>query len=403
MTDLEIRTHDDVSAFLRPIAVAFGREPTTDEEKLVVERAIFEPDRCHSAFEDGKVVGSAGAFSFELTVPGGRVPAAGVTVVGVLPTHRRRGILTRLMREQLEDVHRRGEPVAYLWATEERIYGRFGYGLASLQLDLKIDTSTMTFRSDSTVDARARIVGEDEAYELIPPIYDRVRAESPGMFSRHEGWWRKRRLFDNPQRWTKTSGALFRVVLELDGRPEAYALYRIAFDFEEFTAAMELNEALGTSPEATREIWRYLANVDLIGTIKVEGLPVDHPLLLMVDQPRALSVRASDALWCRLVDVGAALSARSYRDGEPVVLEVRDAFCPWNEGRWRVSAGGTERVEDEAGLRLDVRELGSVYLGGFTFAQLARAGQVEEAQPGAVAAADAFFATDRAPFCPEIF
>jgi predicted acetyltransferase len=190
---IETASAEEVGAFLRPISVALGNEPA-DADANERFASWIDPARMHVAREDGTVVGAAGAFTFELTVPGGLVPAAGVTVVGVLPTHRRRGILTRLMREQLDDVHRRGEPIAYLWATEERIYGRFGYGVGSLTLDTEIDTRRVAFRNDVPVPVRARLLDADEAYEMIPPIYDRVRAETPGMFSRSESWWRRRRL-----------------------------------------------------------------------------------------------------------------------------------------------------------------------------------------------------------------
>lgn len=398
--EIEIGTasREEVAPFLRPISVAFGNEPA-DLEWTERFGSLIEPERMHVARENGAIVGAAGAFTYELTVPGGFVPAAGVTVVGVLPTHRRRGILTNLMRTQLDDVHRRGEPVAYLWATEERIYGRFGYGVASLLLNAEIDVRHVAFRNDAAVPVRARLVDADEAYELIPAIYERVRAETPGMFSRDENWWRRRSLFDAGSR---AGGALFRVVVELDDAPEAYALYRLAMNFDAMSATIDVNEAFGISPRAVREIWRYLLAVDLVRTVKAGRLPMDHPLLLAIDRTRALNAELWDGVWLRVVDVERALAARTLRDGE-VVLELRDAFCPWNEGRWRVHGGGAERTDAEADLRCDITELGSVYLGAFTWTQLVRAGQVEETRDGAAARADAIFHTDRAPWCPEIF
>ena len=160
---------------------------------------------------------------------------------------------------------------------------------------------------------------------------------------------------------------------------------------------------MATSPEATAEIWRFLFDVDWMDRVRAGLLPVDHPLFLLLAEPRRLAYRMGDGLWVRLVDVGAALGARTYRAGEPVVLDVADAFCPWNEGRWRVGQGAVARTEDDAALRLDVSALGSVYLGGFTFGQLARAGRLAELEPGGIDRADTLFATDRAPWCPEIF
>ena len=390
-------SREEAGDFLRPISVAFGRD-AQDPERTARFASLLEPERMHVAREEGAIVGAAGAFTYELTVPGGFVPAAGVTVVGVLPTHRRRGILRRLMREQLDDVHRRGEPVAYLWASEERIYGRFGYGVASWIVNTEIDVARIAFAEDAPADLRVRLLDADAAFATIPEVYDRVRAQWPGMFSRSESWWRQRKLLDSePQ-----PRSLFRAVLELDGKPEAYALYRVSMDFEAMGATLELEEALGTSVAATREIWRYLASVDLVKTIRAGLLSLDHPLLLLVDQPRALNMRVWDGLWVRVVDIEQALAARTLGDAE-VVLEVHDAFCPWNDGRWRVTSAGAARTDADPGLRCEVTALGSAYLGGVTWAELVRAGRVEERAPGAAAAADVLFGWDRKPWCPEIF
>lgn len=198
-------------------------------------------------------------------------------------------------------------------------------------------------------------------------------------------------------------GEMQRVVVEMDGRTEAYALYRLHNAFEAgiptgFTAVIE---AMGTTPEATREVWRYLLDIDWMNSIKAGLLPVDHPLFFLLAEPRRIGFRVTDALWVRLVDVGAALAARSYRDEPSLAIEVTDGFCPWNEGRYRVPSG--DRTDADPDLRADVTALGSVYLGGFTFAELARALRLEELAPGAIAGADTLFNTDRAPWCPEIF
>ena len=138
-------------------------------------------------------------------------------------------------------------------------------------------------------------------------------------------------------------------------------------------------------------------------TLTAGLLPIDHPLFFLLGKPRRMKFRVSDGLWVRLVDVGEALSRRAYAGEGEVVFEVADAFCPWNEGRWKLSGGACARTEDEADLRCDVTALGSVYLGGFTFGQLARAGRVRELSEGAVERADSIFRSDRAPWCPEIF
>jgi predicted acetyltransferase len=247
-----------------------------------------------------------------------------------------------------------------------------------------------------------RLVEPDAALAMIAPIYDAVAAETPGMFARTSKWWEARVLSD-PEWRRMGGGELQRAVVEVNGRAEAYALYRLHFSFEDgiSTGVTNVIEAMGTSPEATREVWRFLLDVDWMASIKAALLPIDHPLFFLLAEPRRLGFKVGDGLWLRLVDVEAALGARSYGEGERVVLEVTDSFCPWNEGRYEVPGG--RRIEAEPDLRVDVTTLGSVYLGGFTFAELARALRLEELSPGAIARADTLFQVDRAPWCPEIF
>lgn len=393
---------DEEMAALGVISHYFGSRPTSED----AERwgRIHDVRRMHAARENGAIVGGAGAFDFELTVPGGMVRAAGVTVIGVLPTHRRRGIMRAMMRAQLDDIHERGEPVAYLWCSEETIYGRYGYGMASLTGEIDLPRTATAFAQPFESRMQARMLEEGEAYEPIAQVYDRARAQYPGMFSRTEDWWKYRRLAD-PESRRRGAGVMNRVVVTCDGKPEGYALYRLNQSMEAgvSTGSVVVIEAVGATPEATRAIWRFLLDIDWIARIKAAQLPVDHPLFLLLARPRLMRFQLTDALWVRLVDVPAALAARVIGPGEAVVLEVRDAFCPWNEGRYRVGDGGVERTSAAPDLRLEVSSLGSVYLGGFGFAQLARAGRVEEVRPGAVGRADALFRWDRAPWCPEIF
>ena len=393
---------EELGRGLRAIFHFFGRVP--DEETSERFSRVLPPERMHAAYDGEDVVGGAGAFPMRLTVPGGRVPAAGVTVVAVLPTHRRQGVLRSLMRAQLDDVHARGEPVAYLWASEETIYGRFGYGVASLAGSIELPRVRAGYALPLERQGRGRLVDVGEALELFPNVYERVAVETPGMFVRTRDWWESRVLAD-PEWRRGDGGEMARVLLEVDGRPDGYALYRLHPKFEQGVSVGYTNviEALGASPQATAEIWRFLLDVDWVDRVKAFLLPVDHPLLFLLAEPRRLGLRVGDGLWVRLVDVGAALSARAYGEGAPIVLEVEDAFCPWNAGRWRLEPGGAERTRDEPGLRLDVSSLASVYLGGFTLAELARAGRVLELRDGALAAADALLGTDRAPWCPEIF
>jgi predicted acetyltransferase len=384
---------------LAPVMHYFGHSPEDGSGERLKE--VLRLERMQIALEDGAVVGGAGAFELQLTIPGAIVPAAGVTVVGVLPTHRRKGILTALMRRQLDDAHERGEPVAALWASEATIYGRFGYGMAALAGHIDLLRVYGGFRQTPAHGGSFRLLSHDEALDLLPPVHARVAAETPGMFARPREWWETRILHDPADR-REGAGEMARVVLEQDGQVTAYALYRLKLDFVDgsSTGEMRVLEAMGASPQATAGVWRYLLDVDWMERALAWLLPVDHPLFLLLEQPRRMRFRVGDALWVRLVDVGAALAVRSRAGEEDVVLEVGDAFCPWNEGRYGLDGSKTA---SDADLRIDVADLGAVYLGGFTFAQLLRAGRVDEVTPGAVARADAVLRTDRAPWCPEIF
>jgi predicted acetyltransferase len=393
---------EEFKAAVGAISHYFGGGP--DDERAERFGKVLPLERMHAAFDGDAVVGGAGAFPFELTVPGGVVRCGGVTVVGVLPTHRRRGVLTAMMRAQLEDIRDRGEPIAALWASEEVIYGRFGYGMASLAGEVALPSGYTGLRQPPDETARTRLISLDEAKTVLPPIYDRMRVKTPGMFDRTEAWWEMRNLADPPER-RQGGGEKNVLLLELGGELAGYALYRVftGFEYGSSTGRVEVIEALGDGAVATRELWRVLLEMDWLATLKASLLPIDHPLLQQLRYPRRLQMRIGDGLWVRLVDVGAALSARAYGEGS-IVLEVEDAFLPENTGRWKIAGGKAEKTDDAADLALEVRELGATYLGGFTFGELLRAGLVREATEGSAARADALFLTSSPkPWCPEIF
>lgn len=394
---------DRVADLLSPISTAFGMSLT--ETHITRMRSIPELEWRIGAFDGDSVVGGAGSYSFDMTVPGGAtVEIAGLTVVGVLPTHRRRGILRSMMRRHLDDARDRGQVVAALFASEGAIYGRFGYGLASIAGDVDLPRAYTAFIGPAAPPARVRFVSEEEAYPLFAPIWERVRLGTPGMLSRSEGWWRARRIGD-PESLRGGRGPLQRVILELDGRPAAYALYRIVntIGHRDAGTPLEIAEAIGDTPEATRAIWRYLLDVDIVSSFHALQLPPDHPLMFLLAEPRRLGMRLRDALWVRLVDVGAALSRRKYGEGGPLVIEVEDTFCPWNTGRYRLAGGVAERTVEAADLMLHADALGAAYLGGVGFTALAGAGRVIERTAGALRRADALFRGERAPWCPDTF
>lgn len=397
MIEVRHAAPEEVGAALAPIWNYFGSRP--EAEELERFATILPAERVLAGFDGDDIVGGAGAYLFDTTVPGGsQVATAGVMAVGVLPTHRRRGVLTAIMHRQLADAHERGEPIAMLYAAEGGIYGRFGYGLAALAGDIELPKEHAQPWHDEPL-GQARLLDPDEGVEVLPPIYDRVQAETTGMFTRTRDWWQVRRLRQRPG---KPPGNA--VVIELDDGAQAYALYRHDFGMRHMVTQtkLEVSEALGTSPRALDAVWRYLLAIDWVARIDAYWLPLDHPLFHWIREPRRMAFHVFEGLWVRLVDVDAALAARSLGEGS-LVLDLRDELCPWNQARWQVEAGSVSRTTAAADLALDVSALGSAYLGGFTFAGLALAGRVEELKAGAIARADAIFRTARQPWCPELF
>jgi len=393
-----------------PIWHYFGRTGPNENQIAPLTR-VLPTERVHAVWDDDRVVGGAGAFPFTLTVPGGRVRAAGVTVVGVLPTHRRRGVLRSMMRAQLDACRERGESVAYLWATEDTIYGRFGYGVASYSIEVDIPRERSAYYTPAASAGHTRLVPLGEAEPLVAPVWERVAAVTPGMFARSSAWWQARALAD-PDWRRRGGGDLQCAVLEAGGRSTAYALYRInaGADRGVQVGSLDVVEAMGDSPEATRAIWRFLLDVDLTARTRASPSTTRRRAASMsaiarsaVAASRTTGVFVTAMPRARLVDVGAALSARSYAVPGSVVIEVVDEFCPWNHGRWRVGADGVARTSEPPELACDVTALGSVYLGGLTWAQLGKSLRVAELRPGALTRADALFRSATAPWCPEIF
>jgi predicted acetyltransferase len=401
--DLEYRNpaEDELRATLDAANVAFANELRDDDFEL--QRHELPVDRVIGAYDDGRAVGLTASIAFEMTVPDGVfVPTAGITYVGVMPTHRRRGILTELMRRQLDDLHERDEPLAVLWASEPVIYGRFGYGIGAPAASLEAERAGFAFRDDPGPEGSARLVSAEQARELFPPVFERARLQRVGMLSRSDARWDGR--VQDPEHWRDGASPKYFVLIELDGRPEAFAMYRVKEKWERGMPQGEVRlvDAIATSPRAARELWRYLFGIDLVARVSLWNFDPASPLYLMVQDARRLQLRLGDGLWMRLVDVAEALRRRSYAGEGRVVLEVEDAFCPWNTGRY---AAGAEAgaTEDEPELRLSAADLASAYLGAFSFERLREAGRVEELADGAVARASALFRTPLPPYCAEPF
>lgn len=405
---LRVATGDDWDAVSRLLTTAFGDAFDPDRDRI--GRTVFEPDRTLLATDGDQLAGVAAAYTRNMTVPGAIVPAAHVTMVGVSPTHRRRGLLRHLMQRQLSDVYDAGhEPFAVLWASEGRIYQRFGYGLAATKLAFEIDAREVHLAApDGFAPGRLRAAEPAAAQTELAKVYDQVRAERPGWVSRDDRWWGDV-LADPPSR-RKGSTELRAVLHQGPSGVDGYALWRVKGSWDDGGPAGEVlvREVVAADPTAYVALWRFLLSVDLTRSATYWFGATDEPLLSLANEPRRLGARLGDALWVRIVDVGPALSARRYAAGVDVVIEVADDLLPGNAGCWRLVAdasgrGQCARTEAPADLACDIAALGAAYLGGTTFGALAAAGRIEARRPGALAPASAAFGWHRAPSPVEVF
>ncbi|WP_412077996.1 GNAT family N-acetyltransferase [Streptomyces xanthophaeus] len=413
--EMRVLRSDEWDVWFDQLELAFGgvSEPPQRRE---LYRSLTEPERSLGVWDGAECVGSASAFSFRLSVPGGAVvPAAGVTMVGVAPTHRRRGVLSSLMRRQLDDVRAAGEPLAVLTASDPAIYGRFGYGTATYALSVEVDTARVRLAvPPGTDEVRLRLVDPQQALADCERVYAELVTRRPGTPARQPGWERQT-VMDPPEDREGASPLKCVVAERADGGVAGYARYRVKPDWDPAGAAgkVEVVDLDALDPAATAALWRYLFSIDLTWTVRAGGRPVDDPLLHLVSDVRRSRPTARDSLHVRLVDLPAALEARAYGSAVDVVLEVEDAFCPWNAGRWRLTAGASAgdgagkvsctRTAEPAELALSVRELGAAYLGGISLTSLAAAGRVRELRPGALTEASRAFAGDVAPWLPHGF
>jgi predicted acetyltransferase len=409
---MEIRpaTADDAEPFLHTVNAAFHSGFHPDD--LTMFRSLFEPERSLVAMDDGRMVGGAGIYTRELTIPGAVMGIAGVTLVGVLPTHRRRGVLTALMRRQLDDVRAGGEAVAALWASEGAIYGRFGYGCAARHADLTLRTAGARLAPAMPAPAgRTTLLDPPDAIERIAPLYERVRRGRVGHLDRTDPWWRRRT--GDPEHRREGRSPLRAAVHEDDaGAVDGYVLYAVKQGWNDGPdGQVFVRELLADGPEATAAMWAFLLGLDLTRSVEWLLGPPDEPYGEIVSGPQNPRLELGANLWIRLVDVPAALAARAYAAPLDVVVEVDDAFCPWNSGRWRLAtapaddtfAATCEPTDAPPDIACSAADLGAAYLGGTTLASLAAIGRVLERSPGAVERASRAFRWTREPWCPEIF
>ena len=405
MLELRTLTDDDMPALRALDEWAFGQ--TFPDDRFALSAARLERPRQRGAFVGGELAGHVAAFSQTLTVPGGMLPAAGVTWVGVPPQHRRRGVASRLLRDQLTTLAEHGEAVATLWAAENGIYGRFGYGVASRRAAVDAPRGLALIGADA---AGHRVVLGNAA-DLRPQTteaFDRLRPRIPGMVSRAPADW-DADLFDDPEARREASPRRGAVVLDGHDQPAGYAWFRTRVRWADGhpSGTVDVDEVLTDTPGAARALLDVLLDIDLTTSVTFWNLPIDHPLLTWAQHTVGLVARVMEQLWVRLVRVEESLSARTYAADVDMVLDVTDELLPRNAGRWRLHAGpdGCEISPSTAPahVSLDVRDLGAAYLGDDTLARAMTAGTITENVAGSVDALARAFRGSRAPYCGYMF
>ncbi|MFD0688922.1 GNAT family N-acetyltransferase [Actinomadura fibrosa] len=398
MSDLEIRTvpEADLDQMIVLADLVFhGRTPDDEYDR---QRWILRRAERTGAYAGGVLAGQLAVVPMRLSVPGALLDCSAVTYVGVLPTHRRRGVLTSMIERMHADAAAAGRPVAALWASQSAIYGRYGFGLADRIAALEIDTRRpLALRADP--DPRPlRFVDRDAVPEVLGPIHRRAIERRPGGLVRDAEWWRCGIV---PRVHPEHEGRSEPRVVVMDGEPGGYAVYRTEHNGQ---GTVHLEDLEADTPAVEAALWRFLAEIDLTDRVSAPTRPVDDLLrYLAADADQVAFVRDEGALWLRLIDAPAALRARSWASEDDLVIDLRDARLPANQGRWRLSAGTCEPTADEPDLSLDTAELAAAYLGGTRLRALARAGLVTEHTPGAADRLDRAFAVPLAPYTNDDF
>lgn len=422
MDDLEVRQvrEDEWPAVLELSRITFGEEYTDDDARAFFPAFPF--DRSLGAFDAGTLVGLTAVLPLQLTLPGGNtISMGGLTWVGVLPTHRRRGILRRLMHGQFEDMANRGEAVSGLGASEGSIYGRYGYGPATSAISFAIERPyarllpTGRKADNSRAPGRMSLLTREQAAAQIPAIYDRLRLSQPGATDRPASLWFGH--FADTEYYRAGASRMYHVKHEgRDGVADGYVSYRLKENWIKEAPMLEVKvvEYMAADAGVYRDLWDYLLNTDLSRTISCSKARVDEPLRWLLADPRRFTVTALyDSLWLRLLDMPRALSARAYRAAGRLILEVHDPFPVPMVHNLQLEVTGTGSAGDGAAectcssrpadLSLDAGTLAAAYLGGVSFGTLRSAGRIRENTPGAVELADAMFSVATAPFCSTDF
>ncbi|GBE25667.1 enhanced intracellular survival protein [bacterium BMS3Bbin02] len=402
--DIRPLTEQDIPAMLDTTALVFGVNPVPETRETW--RTLVPFDRFVCAWDGETLIGTGVSLDSSLSVPGGAVlPMAAVSAVSVRPTHRRRGALNQIMGSLVDQAVARGESLSALWASEALIYGRYGYGVATWHYHAGIDSDALRWpESGDLDDVSLSEVGDAE--DDYKAICARVAHRRAGLHLRSEAWWRAR-ILDDPE-YRRGGGTALRVLrTHRRGRLTGLATFRHPNTFSlDGAEPVRIVEMYADDDQARETMWRFMTSIDLYPKVEWHLMPVDDPLPHLVGNHRVIDRKVEDGLWVRILDVEAALAARTYERDIDVVLDVRDSFRSALGGVFRLTVrdgvGSCVRSDDSADVSLGIVELSSLYLGGASAVQLAAAGRVV-GEPATVLALHQGFHTATAPACQEVF
>lgn len=403
MQELRPVTPDEFESWLRAESRAHSNRLDHEPEEL---RPHFDLARSLAVFEGSNIIGGCQAHKLEMSIPGGTSAVAGVANVAVQPTHTRQGVMSRMMRRQINDIHEWGEPLAALFASESAIYGRFGYGVGTVHESWQIDRHHNAYAGKFESPGRIIFVDPEDVVEKLPEVYRRSTAGRPGVFPKPSHKWEEEAASPDahepqPRVRGRGRGGLFYAAYEQDGRIDGYAIYRSS------RPTIMVSELMAATREAAFALWRFCFDLDLMSNTEAIKRPMDDPLPWMLLDPRRLQRTVRDGVWLRVVDARAALEQRNYAEAGRLTLEVRDDLCDWNNGRFELEGsadGATCRATDSSpDLSVAISGLASAYLGTVSFTTLSDAGLADEHTPGALHRADRMFAVQHQPWTPFNF
>lgn len=394
---------DEFETMRQTMGLVFGFDPPEGDERF---RRLISLERTRCGFDNGKMVSTSGAFDLEMTVPGGVVRCGGTTMVAVDPTHRRRGLLRAMMRSHLDDVKEHEEPIAGLWASDSAIYGRFGYGCASLSYEITVDREHVDLHRLAPDPAPVRIIDREEAMKIAPEVYETLRRQVPGFFNRTQEWW-EGRSFRDTESAREGATSLRYAVVDGDDGVAGYVTFRSKSRWDEGHGRGEVRvkDLFATTPEAWAGLWSFAISQDLVARTIADLRPPQDPIFDLLAGTRRARALRSDALWVRIMDIPAALTARAYSGPLDVILGVTDPLGDISGSyHLRVDGDGAHcsSTGDDPEVMVDLEDLSAAYLGMPRFRELSRLGRVSGPAP-LLTALDTAFHWDPQPWCPEIF